>query len=220
MPARWQGNPTVIGAVAALAAMASGCQKQEARSKPLKETASLIAPVFKHGDGIGSYGCVAINPPVFLSEDEARSVIYEEAKKAGIHFKPDHRTIYDNKKQISIDRVKIELEGIDRERGIGFVYVDEKSNDLKSETFGTAFEYKTYESAVTVVNELNKAKPKMVVGTFYEPLGSYDWNKMANDVQHGKSMAIGETAAENANKAALRAQVRDFIKWLKQQGVI
>ncbi len=210
----------MISAVAALAAIASGCQKQEAKSKPLKETASLIAPVFKHGDGIGSYGCVAINPPVFLSEEEARTVIYEEAKKAGIHFKPDHRTIYDNKKQSPTDHIRITLNGLDSKRGIGFVYSDKKSIDQKSSLRALAFEYQTNKSANEIVAILTKAKPKMTVGTFYEPLGSYDWDRMVKDIQHGKSMAIGETAAENANKEALRAQVRDFIKWLKQQGVI
>ncbi len=87
LPKRWQANPTVVAALTACIALAN-CGRIVAA-----DTVTTVAPVFKHGDGAGSFGCVAINPPVFLSEDEARKVIVEEAKRAGIEFTRDGRTI-------------------------------------------------------------------------------------------------------------------------------
>jgi len=51
--------------------------------------ASLVAPIFRHGAGHGSFGCKAVNPPVFLSEDEARQVIIEEGETGGLSFTLD-----------------------------------------------------------------------------------------------------------------------------------
>jgi hypothetical protein len=49
---------------------------------------SRVAPIFVHGEGCGTYGCLLIHYPVFLSEDEAFKVIRDEAKRAGIRLKP------------------------------------------------------------------------------------------------------------------------------------
>src|SRR5450759_3640970 len=78
LPKRWQTNSTVVAALTACLVMTS-CRNGQAASTPTK-----VAPVFEHGKGVGSFGCIAVNPPIFLSEDEARQVIVEEAKRAGI----------------------------------------------------------------------------------------------------------------------------------------
>jgi hypothetical protein len=83
VPRRWHGNPTVIAALAGVCVLVSGCRQSAA-----KPAASRVAPLFQHGDGRGSFGCRAVNPPVFLSESEARQVIMDEAKRAGINFAP------------------------------------------------------------------------------------------------------------------------------------
>jgi hypothetical protein len=38
---------------------------------------------------LGTFGCVAVSPPVFLTEDEAKMVIEQEARNAGLEF-PEH----------------------------------------------------------------------------------------------------------------------------------
>lgn len=56
----------------------------------LGETAegkAIVAPIFEHGTGRGAIGCVVMNPPVFLSEEEAMQVIREELAKYGIRLK-------------------------------------------------------------------------------------------------------------------------------------
>jgi len=54
-----------------------------------------IAPVFVHGGGRGSFGCVSVAPPAFLSEDEAFEVIQEEARRYGVIFSKDALKIED-----------------------------------------------------------------------------------------------------------------------------
>lgn len=47
---------------------------------------SSIAPLFLYGDGKGASGCVVINPPVFMSEVDARQIIESTLMKEGIIF--------------------------------------------------------------------------------------------------------------------------------------
>lgn len=46
--------------------------------------ATMVAPLFRHGQGRGAFGCVAVSPPVFLSEEEAMTVIAEELGRSGV----------------------------------------------------------------------------------------------------------------------------------------
>jgi hypothetical protein len=43
-----------------------------------------VAPIFEYGAGRAGDGCVVVNPPVFLSEQDAMQVIREELKKSGV----------------------------------------------------------------------------------------------------------------------------------------
>ena len=45
---------------------------------------TLDIPIFAHGTGRSSYGCMSVAPPVFLSEEEAMQVIAEECAAQGI----------------------------------------------------------------------------------------------------------------------------------------
>lgn len=45
---------------------------------------AVVAPIFEHGEGRGATGCVVVNPPVFLSEQDAMQVIREELPKSGV----------------------------------------------------------------------------------------------------------------------------------------
>lgn len=51
-----------------------------------KEKNTLVAPIFEHGSGRGSFGCDSVAPPSFISEEEAFQVVEEEAKNYGISF--------------------------------------------------------------------------------------------------------------------------------------
>ncbi|MFH0879326.1 MAG: hypothetical protein V2A34_06400 [Lentisphaerota bacterium] len=58
-------------------------------AQQVKRATSLVAPVLAEAmeqDGRGTFGCVAINPPTFLSEDEALELIRAELEQAGLHL--------------------------------------------------------------------------------------------------------------------------------------
>lgn len=61
--------------------------ESKSETKIIKEEKTpSIAPLFIYGDGRGASGCVVINPPVFMSESDARQLIESELKKEGIIF--------------------------------------------------------------------------------------------------------------------------------------
>ena len=59
-------------------------------AKSVQRATAIVAPLLgdalRH-DGRGAFGCVAVNPPSFLSEDEALELIGAELKAAGLNVK-------------------------------------------------------------------------------------------------------------------------------------
>lgn len=104
---RWQRAARVVGTCAALQWMVSGSVYAEepatkvervdddAKEAMPSKTASaqkgeaLVIPLLEDAlanDGRGAFGCVAVNPPAFLSEGEALDLIRKEFAKAGLTF--------------------------------------------------------------------------------------------------------------------------------------
>jgi len=235
LPRRWQANSAVVAALTACLAM-SGCGKSGAADAP-----SRVAPIFEHGDGNGAFGCIAINPPVFLSEDEARNVIVDEAKRAGISFSTDDKVLPSVEVPVTTTNSSgsrrlrnraLTLDGYEAKHNIGFEYVsvtdfnDWKGLDINGSTVSS---YRIIDAAKVLREGIAKAKPGGAYGVFYDPcVGPMDVEKRYE--YHG---SYGRTEAERKAEYAkleameldlareqLRAQVKDFIKWLKAQGVI
>lgn len=70
------------------------------------------APLFEHGSGHGSLGCSTVVLPIFLSEEEAYSIIIELAMAEEIHF---------NDLSITVDDTV--LDRYDQHKKIGFEYI-------------------------------------------------------------------------------------------------
>ena len=244
LPKRWQGNAAVVAALTACLALTNYSQAST------RNAATHVAPVFQHGYGGGVFGCSAVNPPVFLSEDEARQVIVEEAKRAGINFikdgkklpkiempgnavlarvtKPDKTAGYENRPEASSVK-SIDLDGLDKKRNIAYEFVSEQ--DLKDwqtgiTTMGTTGGEDLIGTAKAFAAGIAKAKPGGTYGVFYDP--SVGWDDAEKTVVHGahdptawkEENAKVIAAAGKIAREQLRAQVQDFIKWLKAQGVI
>lgn len=223
VPERWRGNKAVIAALTGLCLLSASYHAQA--TKNVKSTPTRIAPVFQHGDGRGSFGCEAINPPVVLSEAEARQVIIEEAKRSGIVF---------NQKDVELPSVKIQLEvdmslypegktevlkldGKDTKRNIGFEYVSMDDTELwQAASNGTAHTVEPLKAAKLLRKQLATGKPRGTYGVFYDPFV----RPKSADSRNQNVTEISEYDASKASKEELRAQVRDFIKWLKVEGVI
>lgn len=243
LPKRWQGNPAIVATLAACVAMSSCAAgaatakaKPKAKPKPAPKITSRIAPIFTHGSGIGSFGCEVVNPPTFLSEAEARQVIIEEAKRAGIVFTADAKTLpkidmpatprewNDKQPKREVKPQAIVLDGTDTKRGISFEYVSREDSiawqgDPLDHMTSTVYSYNVGGAAKDLQAGLAKAKPTGNYAVFYDPVALQNMNFGAS-ADFDAAMGRAATAAYDEARKDLREQVKDFIKWLKGQGVI
>ncbi len=100
LPPVWGRRAEMAGTVALLLAV-NGCVNQQTNGPtesqatsqgveeqddvtPFETEAGFVAPIFRHGLGRGSIGCVVVAPPIFLSEEDALQVISEELRQAGV----------------------------------------------------------------------------------------------------------------------------------------
>ncbi len=217
----------------------------------INATSLRVAPLFIHGDGRGSFGCVAVNPPVFLSEDEARQVVQDEAMAAGIAFEPDALTL----KEVSLpvtdqfgflkkresgkqeDTGKtapktktgdLVLDGFDSARNIAYEFVSRtdfnawENQDRKMWCSASSYDLK--DTANTLANGLAGSKGRSVVAIFYEPGAkapemAYPDNEATAEDRRAHWQQLKQ-AGKELGVQELREQVRDFLEWLKAQGII
>ena len=233
-PLRWQSATvagTILSAVVFLGL--AGCSLQEALSERLPFDdlfddyitvgfmpipTSQQVPLFEHGGGTGVYGCVMVTAPVFMSEDDAFAIIKDEfrKKKLTVQLAGDKDVI----KNIQIPKVntdggidmKTETGGMKTETGeLAFDFIVKDKNivmeyvsvsDLyawdSGENKTSIYGCNSKGTAQTLNAGLNNAYSENVHGVFYDPIA--DTNKQSED--------------------DLRAQVKDFLAWLSQQGII
>ncbi len=224
LPRRWQANSTVVAALSACLAM-SVCSSSDAADR-----VTNVAPIFAHGRGYGSFGCVAVNPPIFLSESEARQVIIEEARRAGIRFSPTSRVLKNitmptnvtvasvddgkggvtNEPRYGTQVVDVQVDGVEQTRNIAFEYVSEQDlKDLKTgtTTWGMVTSHDTLGTAKALVEGINKTKPGGTYGVFYDPaIGWSDARKTIDmkpeDFLKGDSQARSDMVDAAANRLA------------------
>lgn len=232
VPKRWQRNPVILTALTSILTLTSIYNTQSTEAAASKAI-SHIAPIFQHGDGVGSFGCKAISPPVYLTEDEARHVIIEESKRAGIDFdskvdllKPVKISGYEWVKGKSVIVKKpLQLDGVDKSRNINYTFISYKdAASLEAPSMSTALSRNTLADAKMVRGRIAKAKPSGTYAVFYEPLARPNMQRYIKDksgnVDYRATQEQAETEAMVIDREQLRKQVHDFIKWLKTEGVI
>lgn len=208
VPSRWQANPTVLMSLASISILVASA-KSAASDGADKNAGTLVAPLFVHGSGMGSFGCRVVNPPAFLSEDEARQVIIAEAKKAD-------RSQIGNAWVGTTDWLRpfefdpLLADGKDKSNNLSFVFVSLK--DCRNLCGGTVEMFDAQALARNFNLNIQQEKGVGSVAVFYEPFSRSDDEDVDWDVHRSK--------AKELDKNELRKQVRDFVKWLKSQGVI
>lgn len=237
LPGRWRSNSLVLAGLAATGGLVlTGCRPSWAETF----TGELkVAPIFTHGDGRGAFGCVAVNPPVFLSEEEARSVIVEEAKAAGITFEADvlalpevrvpetteNGSVLPGEGEEARTRVReLRLDGTDREHRISFEYVSREDFEAwKADDGGPMSTVSSFDLIGTakVLREgltTADAPEDGIAAVLYDPMERYlqDNEGLAGRVDWEQA----EKDAKERASVELRKQVKDFIEWLKAEGVI
>ncbi len=272
IPRRWKGNAKVGIALSSLLLLTlAACSQRGVKlpeeavsnNKPIdlsnrKIAANVIpgqkaSPIFEHGEGSGSYGCVSVSPPVFLSEEEALEVIIEEAAKYGLNFYPgaeeletsielnttqvqeeivfSNTTIIDRDTSVKIDNSshkytragKIVLDGGNEDGRISFEYVSVDDFKQWNPNFSEVSIFYTYDikkTAQTFVENIKDNTNHSYVGTFYDPMPCTEIELTAEDSGIHYTEKEFETKSLEASENDLREQVRDFICWLKAEGVI
>lgn len=191
-----------------------------------------IAPLFLHGEGMGAFGCDMVTPPAFLSEDEALSVINTVAKEYGLKFASANSPVLNNVLQpvtnIYAPEIKADsdtfmtmtTEFADAEHGVAleFVSVEDVKSWHKEAGIATSVEsYATQDAAEQLSEALESAVPEnfesCTVGVLYDPCET-------TEVKNGEDPRAAEAQSRDESKAQLAAQVKDFLEWLKAEGVI
>lgn len=242
IPKRWQGNRVLLAALTGVCVLMTSSRVLCA-NKPPTQT-SRVAPLFQHGDGVGSYGCIATAAPVFLSEDEARQIITDEGKRAGLTFVAGTSALKgvnvpliealdmqvkrkDGKlgkipAKFKTKKADVKLDGEDKKRKISFEFVShedfgEWSVEDPVQIASVAWD-DILGTAALLRESLAKSKPKGTFGVFYDPV-AYSSFRFEEQGFSADAAARDKAEREQAEKD-LRAQVKDFIKWLKAEGII
>ncbi|MGD8452545.1 MAG: hypothetical protein PVJ57_12060 [Phycisphaerae bacterium] len=257
-PPAWMANGTILAATSAfLAANVAGCHSPAPTSgtqpPPPSKAPAIVAPLFEHGDGRGSAGCVAVSPPVFLSEEEALQIIVEELQPHGIELSghdvelpsvivkhKEFRQEQDGRRQggrwVQFE-APLHADGVDSEHHIAVEFASRDDfDDLAGPWYAegvycTATFFDMREVAGYVADQARGRPEGVYFGVFYDPLeGRLDFAEFrrrslaANGtLDRQRHRQVHEELSEQGkNKSAelLRQQVRDFVEWLKGQGVI
>ncbi|XHR29922.1 MAG: hypothetical protein ACFUZC_05075 [Chthoniobacteraceae bacterium] len=288
LPRRWHNNALVLGSLAGIIALMEQSPAL-AEDKP----AQRVAPIFVHGEGRAAFGGDGPFPPALLTEGEARVVIEEEAKKAGIDLttrgyklnniklpvtynytlssaqraqlvqvvkdvENENKTRMPGSSTITSTRAgdvlaeedkkplttqgDLELDGWNEKLQIGYEFVSDEdfvawqNKDLRSMSTVSTHDY--LGTARTLQTGIGKTNTKAIVAVFYQPAAnkkkavippdlpknynelSEDGKKAAQAACHKEYLKGLTTAAEKATADELRNQVKDFLAWLKAQGVI
>lgn len=240
LPRRWRENAYVAIAISSLFIMTlTACSNNKGNGASTgSNNGGQAAPLFIHGDGRGTFGCESVAPPAFLSEEEAFSVIAEEAKREGIILKkesptlnnirlPETQTYYDPDKKESMRSRKgsLQLDGFDESKKIGFEFVskdDIYSWEHNDSGFASSVENFEFLESARILNNGIKGKSKdMTVAVFYDPNYKYDSEEVQALIKDNKDdYKDMEIKLKDLVKSDLREQVRDFLYWLKGQGII
>lgn len=247
MPPTWRSIPGMAGAVAVFLA-ANGSLKGADNAGATNKSIAVVAPIFEHGEGRGADGCVVVNPPVFLSEQEAMQVISEELEKHGVkltqpaesdswtkHSKnavpiPERTDGWDAGKRVAVEflsrddnyPLSCSQQRAIRRRLIPSLPEDIIPTQIYDFPIAARFFSKQFEA---------KAAQKTYLGTFYDPIGYFPpklettnaaFQKYLNDNPVHKARWLNDNTQydKTESQRLLRLQVQDFVKWLQGQGVI
>jgi hypothetical protein len=259
LPPAWKSCAEMAGVVTLLLAANSVTGVSQERMKSATGKPAVVAPIFAHGEGRGAVGCVVVNPPVFLSEQDAMQVIREQLTKAGVALSASHVALQDvviplyrqqwsqgdqRPKVVPTGDAKVFfLDALDPKKRVGVEFVSyDHYFDLGGEQSASTVQDYDFKRIAAGVDKAVAQSHDIYFGAFYDPMSSRQQNtemqsrlrtlyderrKLTNTDKIAEKDAEIRHAYEEMNAAAramshalLEQQVRDFIDWLKGQGVI
>ncbi|MCK5149015.1 hypothetical protein KAR48_19825 [bacterium] len=237
VPAAWIRKTELMGLMGLF--LVVSCQlDQDVMGPELKATdAAVVAPLFKNGSGTASMGCMIMNPPVFLSEEEAIHVIMEELKIRGIEITDINRPIsalpvkhnaYFISDPYSHGRIEIpeevkplEVDGFVETQKIAVEFVSYRDHRLYSpqdnDNGGLSISSLDFKAVAEHLNsQVAETGKGHYFASFYDPVSySTEEDKEAYDAWGAPKHVLAERS-----KNYLRQQVSDFADWLRAQGVM
>ena len=182
----------------------------------------LIAPLFRHGDGMASIGGVAMTPTVILSEADARKIIEDELKKSDIVLDKtnvkidevsfDYKMIMYNKnkpeeKVVEANKYKLILDGLDTKHNIGYKFVTIRNyTELGGVSSASTLQQYNLVKVAGEVRDKLKKYGQINAAVFYDPLPV------------NKGQKYDEKGLKKEAEKLLREQVDDFVEWIKKEG--
>lgn len=237
LPPAWSRRADIAAAVALLLA-ANGCTKDRPVGSPesgARRQPAIAAPVFEHGEGRGVTGCVVVAAPVFLSEEEALQVVTEQLRYAGIEVAGTNvemtsvRVEQAMRRGVNARRAQgagtikpLEVDGLIGDGTMAFEFVSESDyfnfGGLRSPSTVQSYNLKTV--AESLARRVADRGENVYFGTFYDPVQAIDLSTEMRRDNPEKWWREKTTTAKEESKRLLRAQVADFVNWLKAQGAI
>jgi len=247
VPPAWRKCAEVAGAAALLCAASGpmGCGTapsprdlaRTTRAAPAAPAAgAIVAPIFEHGGGFAASGCIVVAPPVFLSEEEALEVIKTELAKSGVVLSRDRVMVRDVKivrhkedrsaagamqfTELRDSALPVELDAVDPKRSVAVEYVSFEDSLLLIEPYAgdSVMGFYMRHAAQLLSDQVRQKGPRMSLGVFYDPVGALMVARKEKDRKRAEAEA--ERRAKARSRELLRAQVKDFVDWLKAQGAI
>jgi hypothetical protein len=230
VPPAWRAVPELAGAVALFVALETAGCRPGGKSP-------VVAPLFEHGEGRGSTGCVAVAPPVFLSEEEAIQVIREEASRQGLTLSRQPWQV----PGAQFADGPASVDAVDLEKKVAVKFISETAHrdlarakrderflaPLRGLSLSSVHPYDLPEMGRYFAARVRRqGQGKIYLGTLYDPAirlkpdrQEPNWKGMtAEEAEAAWQKPRNEARAEA--KRLLRLQVQDFVKWLQAQGAI
>ncbi|MDP4090568.1 MAG: metalloprotease [Bacillota bacterium] len=237
LPERWKSNAYVCAALSTLmvASLTSCAQKSQQTGTDGQGNKALVAPIFEHGQGRGSFGCDSVAPPSFLSEEEAFQVIQEEARQYGVSFHRDGLEIKGvgipqtsllpleegKENKIKVKKGNLQLDGYDAAKNVTFEFVSQEDfKDWAAEgSYSTVESYDLLSTAKALKDGLAEKNGNTSVGIFYDPMSGLS-EEERKDLLQNQDWGGMSVRAKEMSKEDLKKQVKDFLEWLKAQGIM
>ena len=239
-PHSWLGNAAVWTALVAFTVGGSSCvyaQKtntEQTDKKPNKsdpsqqeqQQTSFVAPIFIHGKGVSSFGCIVIMPPVIISEQDAMEIIKIEFAKHNIKLEKTDKNInievnkYDwrnNKFNKLAKKVEFDAYNADFDFVLEYISDDDfnKYGDDDERYAGSSVSIDNYKALAEKLQKQIKEERKLNAVVFYDPAAYVDSEDRKN-----LSWEEIERKGKEKSKQLLIQQVADFIEWLKEEKLL
>ncbi len=233
LPKRWHDHKHAIAAVSIFALIVGISQSKNVFSLNDNMTDSLRS---SYRDGKLSWGGEGSMQPQskFFTEAEAKCIIDDEAAKSGIQFNLGTRVLsnvevpktstylnYPSQRQLGNRIRNLELDGFDSVKKIGFEFISlddfnawKDSSNINGSTRG---EINLKQTAQELRNGLEKKSLHMHIGVFYDPIGS-EYSKYTHFADPSMNTDKMNRKLSQETEQALRIQVQEFVKWMKEQG--